>query len=300
METSLTGKNHFHYFSRIIKVEDIATPVFGMFAQSQTIAEVGEDLFERYSEEKLEFIGQVGLVKRGNQAVGWFATDHTSTDDCRPIGEIMYPIEPGQIISAETPLVEVLELFSNPNPRTFFFVLKGAKINAVFHYGDLAKMPFRLCLFALLTHLELLALQILERNGPLSIANLPRNRKQQAKMCFKRRGYGDYSEEGENQYKNQRLLLNCTTCEDKFNLLNKISEFRPEIPVLDEEGLIRDLCDLRNNIAHVDSDLGTDWASALLAREELGRFFKLTLALERQMEELLDNWVFWDRVWKKG
>jgi hypothetical protein len=57
-------------------------------------------------------------------------------------------IEPGEIVSSTTPLIDLLPLMKNDG---HLFVLEGAKLNSIVTLADLQKPPVRMLLFGLVT-----------------------------------------------------------------------------------------------------------------------------------------------------
>lgn len=65
--------------------------------------------------------------------------------------EAMYPLWEGVVVSSNMPISELIPEMGGLKAR---LVLRGAKVDGLVTPSDLLRLPVRLCLFSLLTHLE--------------------------------------------------------------------------------------------------------------------------------------------------
>ncbi len=71
----------------------------------------------------------------------------------------MEPIRGNMLISSDTPLLEAIKIVCSGYNHSYF-VLKGNEVIGFLTYDHFYKLPFRICLFALLIDLERVMLDI--------------------------------------------------------------------------------------------------------------------------------------------
>ena len=100
-------------------------------------------------------------VKQGDVAVGILLRQghHTGKTVC----ETMQPLGEGLIVSADMPIADLIpELHDNH----YRLVLRGSRIDGLVTQSDLLKLPVRLVLFALITHLEHVMADVISTHWP--------------------------------------------------------------------------------------------------------------------------------------
>jgi CBS domain-containing protein len=97
-------------------------------------------------------------VKDGDAVVGLLLRD--AVHDGRTVRDAMQALRDGMIISADTPITELIPALRDSHSR---LVLRGGRIDGLVTQSDLLKLPVRMLLFGLITHLEL-CLRTLVRN----------------------------------------------------------------------------------------------------------------------------------------
>ena len=88
-------------------------------------------------------------VKTGSATVGVLLRhgDHGE----KTVGEAMHPLREGLIVSADMPIQDLIPQLRETHHR---LVLRGGSIDGLVTQSDLLKLPVRLVVFALITHLE--------------------------------------------------------------------------------------------------------------------------------------------------
>lgn len=69
----------------------------------------------------------------------------------RKVGEAMKPLREGLVVSADMPIADLIPELKENHYR---LVLRGSRIDGLVTQSDLLKLPVRLVVFALITHLE--------------------------------------------------------------------------------------------------------------------------------------------------
>jgi hypothetical protein len=227
------------------------------------------------AEEGMDPMDQMGLVVDNGKAEGLITFEDLMAD--KQLSECIGPISPTAVMSADTPILQAVEAFTNATPY-FYVVLRGSTFIGWLSYEDVHKLPFRLCLFALLISIEKAALDVLHKRPGLSISFLPGGRVGHAQKIYEQRGY----RKDEKGRERAGLLLDCTQFVDKFLIISKSEDLKSKLPALSRE-FTRVAEKLRNEIAHSSQD---QKSSVLLKRESLLPFIKSALELEEQLLEL--------------
>ena len=103
--------------------------------------------------------------------------------DLEPVLEdIMIHITPDSIISANTTVYYATQLLASG--KDILLIIDGNTYTGFIVYEDLFKMPFRVCLFALVAELEQLALKLIKQNTLESWNCLADKRKEKAIQTF--------------------------------------------------------------------------------------------------------------------
>ena len=153
----------------------------------------------------------------------------------KTVGEAMLPLRENLIVSAEMPIAALIpELRENH----FRLILRGGRLDGLVTQSDLLKLPVRLVLFGLITHLEQAMARVIARRWP-NDSWLPELRPERRRKV----------EEKQRRLQRRRLnpaLLELTEFVDKGFLC---------IALLDGERghrrrTLEELRELRNHIAH--------------------------------------------------
>jgi hypothetical protein len=223
---------------------------------------------------------QVALVLQQGKVAGWVAYDMLHTG--KRLIDCVASIDPNSIVSADTPVLDVTRAFTAETPW-FYFVLQGHEFHGWLSYQDLHKLPFQVCLFALLLSVEQSMLEVAQGFAQDAISLLSEGRRRKAEDVFDQRGY----RVGEDGAKAAHRVLECTSFVDKFTVLRRKDDVAARAPALHSE--LRNVAErLRNAIAHPGPG---DRTAALLGRDELWPFIQWAEQLQDQMQSLLGTGV---------
>ena len=115
----------------------------------------------------------IGLVKSNQKTIGWICLEDLESP--KTLHECMDLISGDILISSSTPLLEAIHLYCRGD-NYIYLVLKGNQFIGFLNYSHFHKLPFRLCLFALLMDLERTMLKITKSNPTLFLKNLTKGR----------------------------------------------------------------------------------------------------------------------------
>lgn len=201
-------------------------------------------------------------VRQGKSIVGVVLRGSTGkiADNLRRLSE-------SNIISAQEPLTNLLPLMIETPYR---LVLQGGSIKGIVTRSDLLKLPIRIYVFSLVTHLEILMSDIIRAKYPasqedtkwLEFLNSERRirvREKQQKLA---------------QGNRELSLLECTDFCDKRDIVRKICSF----PKKFERELYSIERDLRNTVAHAGDYAQND--------EQMHRFIDLVQAANTNIKTL--------------
>jgi hypothetical protein len=224
-------------------------------------------------------MSRISLVMAGDRPVGWIGLDMLD-GRATEVATVAQAIPASGMVSADTPVLEVVKLFSD-NSSHFYFVLQESQITGTIHYEDLLGAPFKLCLFALTLELEAAALDIALQAPLASWSVLPDGRQKKALEVYSRR----YSREPDRARLPVDHLLGCTLFIDKATILRKrglITDGSNDIKsVFGEADRVRNCC------AHTDPE--KDFGGLLLDRASLQGFVasaeSMIAAIRRRLSE---------------
>ena len=294
--------------ARQITVAEICTPIYTIESSNSIWDGVAE--WEAWGRQNdfLVLWNQVALIRNKGKLIGYtnetdlslFEEDHPNISLNDKISRINIPVSVNQFLSADTPLLEIVKLFKGEGDKPFF-VLKGNEIIGWLSFSDLFKLPFQLCIFALLTGIEGHMLEICARNSTHIIKKIKpeivdswrkkfnkeeKQRAQQGNWEFK-----ELKKEDGLSYSGN-LIRNYISFSQKVEVLKKVEGLEKYIPLLaqkDRNGkeFIETAISLRNKIAH-----GRNSGAELLNPEELSIFLDWLSQLEEQMANFLKPFGF--------
>lgn len=274
--------SHFDQLARLLTVADICSPVLGTFDGTASLADAYEQWTELSMEMGLNDANEIALVEVDGRVQGWIGMhsfDAEAIASGRSLSEVTEPITPSSILAADTPILEALQVFESSEPW-FYFVIRSNRLVGWLTYLDFFKLPFRLCLFALLITLEEMALQIAQRAPAHAMALLGDGHRNTARRIYRNRGYR-MDEDGQEQ---PVLLLECASFSGKLGILRDWPELRARVPALTDGAMLTLCIDLRNAVAHAANE---DRFSDLVRRETLIPFVRWAEAFAAQMQSLL-------------
>ena len=134
-------------------------------------------------------MSRISLVLAGDRPVGWIALD--SLDSTKGnVASAANSIPADGMVSADTPVLELVKLFSD-NSSPFYFVLQESQITGTVHYEDLLGPPFKLCMFALTLELEVAALGLALKTPLASWSVLSEGRQKKAFDVYRQKYRGN-------------------------------------------------------------------------------------------------------------
>ena len=232
---------NYNIIANSFKVSDISEKINVVVPPSYTKAEVFEEL--SLSDNSDWFC----LVKDSFRTYGYFALDYGLDNNLEQLaGETAVPISTDIIVPNLTSLLDIVDMFLK---NYYFVVLQKNQIYDVVCFKDLDKLPFKLCVFSLITELEANMIKLICDSGkPIEyyFKNLTKKRQEEiVKLCtikFEKFGYYE--------------MLISSNFIDKKNMIEKddrlvaILGFSSKQKMKDFFGRI---LNVRNSIAHSDS-----------------------------------------------
>jgi len=270
----------FEELSKLISVTDICEPFIGEFEHSQSVESVWEEWIQDLCDEKnLDPMDQFALVKSNQKIIGWVGFEDLDSDK-KTLFECTKPITGNILISSDTPLLEAIRVVCR-SKDFLFIVLKGNQFIGWLWYNHFHKLPFRMCLFALLIDLERMLLKLTMSNPTLFLGNLNPNRIDNAKKIYRNRRYSLNKEGKEFDAK----LIECTTFIDKFNMLIENPVIVQKCPNINNK--LRNTAEvIRNYAAHPEGE-----KSGLLPikKEKLIPFIEWAEELRQQLDDYINQ-----------
>lgn len=224
-------------------------------------------------------MSRISLVMAGERPVAWIGFDSLDATH-KDVASAADAIPADGMVSAETPVLELVKLFSNES-RHFYFVLRESQITGTIHYEDVLGSPFKLCLFALTLELETVALDLALQKPRASWSFLSAGRQERAIDAYQLR----YSQEPDPKRLPFDHLLGCTTFIDKGTILKR-GKLIAHGPV-DIDSVFRRAERVRNSCAHTDPD--KEFVHSLLDRASLQSFINKTEEIIALMRRQLRN-----------
>ena len=270
----------FKELAKLIIVSDICESFIGEFDKSQSAESVWEEwLVDLCDEKALDPMEQFALVKSNQKTIGWIGFEDLDSSK-KTLCECMEPIRGNILISSDTPLLEAIRVVCRSNDF-IFLVLKGNRFIGWLNYGHFYKLPFRMCLFALLIDLERVLLRLTMSNPTLFLKKLTPNRLKKTKETYRKRGFSLNKEGKEFDSK----LIECTTFIDKFNMLIENPVIVQKCPNINNK--LRNTAEvIRNYAAHPEGE-----KSGLLPikKEKLIPFIEWAEELRQQLDDYINQ-----------
>jgi hypothetical protein len=166
-------------------------------------------------------------------------------------GQVRRTFEEATVLDDTTPLLEVL---TKLNHHPFAFITVLGRVGGIITRADLQKPPVRMWLFGIVTLIEMRFAELIDRHCPADAwkqyVSEARLQKAQALLEERRR-------------RNQRLqMLDCLQFSDKGQVIARSEDIRKRTVFASRrqaEAVVKDLEQLRNNLAHAQDILATDW-----------------------------------------
>lgn len=201
-------------------------------------------------------------IRKGRSIIGVI-----SRTDKGNIENNLHRLDESNLISAQEPLTRFIPLMATTPYR---LVLQGASIQGIVTRSDLLKLPVRLFVFSLVTHLEILMSEIIRAKYPDSqddykwLEVLKSDRQERVKGKQQELTRGNY----------EMPLLECTDFCDKRDIVRKLSSFTGKFKK-DFETIEKNL---RDKVAHAGDYAHND--------EEMKLFIERINLAENWIKEL--------------
>ena len=212
------------------------------------------ELLPFMTERKLEVVG----VRREGVVVGYVERAGLAEGSC---GEHMQAFHPSQVVLDSMPLADVV-LRLNEFPRLFVSIFGG--VGGIVTRSDLQKAPVRMWLFGMITLIEMRLTRMIEEGVSesewkefLSEARLAKAQELMAERVRRKQDLG---------------LLDCLQFSDKCQIVARHKELRQRTRYTSRRRLEDDakkLQRLRNNLAHTQDIITTDWEMVVQLSEDL-------------------------------
>jgi len=230
-------------------VHDIAEPLIS-YGETVDAEQIGGLMTER----KLAVIG----VRRDGLVAGFAERDQLQPG---PLTNSLQPFSPKHVVEDTTPLAEVI-LGLKDSPRLFVTIF--GQVGGIVTRTDLQKPPVRMWLFGMVTLIEM---RMTYRIGEHLTADewrsyLSEGRLQKAEALLDERSRRDQSLE----------LLDCLQFADKCQIIARDKHLREDSKFGSRRQLeetAKKLERLRNNLAHSQDILATDWEAVVELSENL-------------------------------
>jgi hypothetical protein len=197
-------------------------------------------------------------VRHDGLVVGYLDRDHLEEGTC---GGHLRTFDDGAVISEDTPLADVVQGLAR-SPRLFVRVL--GSVGGIVTMSDLEKPPVRMWLFGMITLTEMRMSRLVEQfcQGDTWKAFLSEGRVQKAEALL---------EERRRRSQNLRLV-DCLQFSDKVQIIARNETIR-QLTRFSSRRQVEDVCkaleNLRNNLAHSQDILSSDWNTIVALASDL-------------------------------
>lgn len=256
-------------FHHSFSVRDIAEPL-ASFDGCVPASEVRDFLQRR----DFDVVG----IRKDGLVVGLVHRDQLDAGCC---GDYLQPIDPATVLPDSTPLANVV---AGLKDRTCFLVSILGHPSGIVTRSDLQKPPVRMWLFGIITLTEMRLTQLIERFCPAGSWRqfVSDSRLQKAEELL-----------AERKRRNQNLdLLDCLQFADKGQIVARNEELRRKTRFESRRKLeqtIKSLEQLRNNLAHSQDILASDWELIVLLSENLDLVLEGPPGLAEPRTAAVDN-----------
>ena len=191
------------------------------------------------------------------------------THECEgSIEKCFHRLDESMLISAQEPLTQFIPLMAKRPP--YRLVLQGGSIRGIVTRSDLLKLPVRVFVFTLVTHLELLMTDIIRKKYPDD-----ENENRWLRYLTEARQENVIKKQQSRKKENYDLpLLECTDFCDKRDIVRKISSFSNKF----KEDLEKIETYVRNVVAHAANYGRND--------QEMEQFIHLIIRTQNWIREL--------------
>jgi len=226
-------------FSETFTARDVAEPLASFDAESPS-ARVQEFMRAR----DFDVIG----IRRDGQIAGYAEAQSLEGGDC---GHFERGFSDVGVLDEGAPLLKVLMTLSH---APFAFIAVLGRVGGIVAHADLQKPPVRMWLFGIVTLIEMRFVELIDQHCPDGAWTkfLSEGRLQKANALLEERGR-----------RNQKLhLIDCLQFSDKGQIIARNEDIRNTTVFTSRsqaEAAVKSLEQLRNNLAHAQDILATDW-----------------------------------------
>jgi len=253
----------FEQMAQLVLVRHLQTPLGVTLDGSETESLADDIILNDAGDNSYDPMQRIYLITKGGAPEWWVGFDMLESG--KRVGDCAEAIQPSSMLSADTTALEAVGMLDRSRPH-FFFVLDHDRITGTLHFSDFFKLPFRLCLFALVLQLEQSALGLIAEHPRESWKSLSDQRRRQAETVYEKR-YGSAPSKEPPPFAD---LLGCTMFCDKGTVLRKRRLLRNVRGNAISEGF-GSVEKVRNYCAHTTANEAC-YRDAPIDRERLGGF----------------------------
>jgi len=238
-------------FTDAFTARDIAEPL-ASFDASTAAADVHEFL------QTAGF--DVAGIRRDGRIVGFVERGFPNGGAC---GQYQKECEAAIVLDDTASLLKVLITLDR---SPFVFVTVLGNVGGIVTRDDLQKAPVRMWLFGLITLIEMRFSELIERNCPDHVwqGYLSESRREKARALLAERA----------RLKQTLRLLDCLQLSDKGQIIARHEEIR-KLTIFNSrrqvEDTVKKLEALRNNLAHAQDIMTSDWGTIVMLCEFINR-----------------------------
>ena len=277
----------FAELTKLINVGSIQTPLGPDLDISHSVSDANEILAVAAFEDSYDPMWRLSLVRDGPRIVGHAGSEWLA-ESGKNMGELMDPITPDMLVTADASLLDAIDLFAS-RERYYFLVLKNSEITGTLFFADLFKLPFRLCLFSLTLELEEAALRLALMHPKKGWNSLPDRRKRKALDIYEIRNKEKGQAVKDFDLISEKLpfsdLLRCTTLADKRIIITRLGLI-PGFEKSDLNITFHEAERVRNACAHPNTE---EEIRPLLTPRQIQPFIEKCLQLVSTMENQYRN-----------
>jgi hypothetical protein len=238
-------------FTESFTARDVAEPLASFDAEADSAA-----VCAFMSDREFDVVG----IRRAGQMVGYVAKDSLEQGSC---GQYLREFGGATVLPDTAALLTVVMKLKNAD---FLFLTILGKVGGIVTRADMQKPPVRMWLFGMVTLVEMRFAELIERHSPGDSWKkfLSEGRQQKAQALLEERSR-----------RNQKLhLVDCLQFSDKGQIIARNEDIR-NLTVFasrsQAEEATKRLEQLRNNLAHAQDILTSDWDTILQLCEFIAR-----------------------------
>ena len=232
----------FEDYARIIKLSDLDLPPLPIYDHYHLAGEANRELTDLSFTEN----DACALVRKDNNILGYISQEEVTTswdDPVSQVEEFMFSFTQEQFLNQETSMFDAF-IFFEQHPKLVYFVTKNDQPNMLNSWRLLNSGTMRICIYAMLTSLELSLLRLMQFYDAESLSHLHHPYLDRAIAIYEKNSGGVAV--GKH---NLRDMLVCTTLATKLHIARKLSCLNKTQFGWDDK-FINTVVSLRNFLAH--------------------------------------------------